>query len=100
MFNPWKKSNPLPLLVKLKLVRVLHFPYEDLPSSWPTAVQSLTHLGISVENFDFNWISHLLDLQTLVVRSSNIFRTSPATIWKMKKLRHLNVNKLFVAWDF
>ncbi|KAK6787286.1 hypothetical protein RDI58_015811 [Solanum bulbocastanum] len=43
-FNPWNRSNPLPLLVKLKLVRVLHFPYEELPSSWPIAVQSLTYL--------------------------------------------------------
>ncbi|XP_015168438.1 putative late blight resistance protein homolog R1A-10 [Solanum tuberosum] len=101
-FNPWNKSNPLPLLVKLKLVRVLHFPDEDLPSSWPIAVQSLTYLRyleISVEEFDFKWISHLLDLQTLVVDSSKFRRTSPATIWKMKKLRHLNVNELSLVWD-
>ncbi|KAK6787280.1 hypothetical protein RDI58_015805 [Solanum bulbocastanum] len=101
-FNPWNKSNPLPLLVKLKLVRVLHFPYEELPSSWPIALQSLTYLRyleISVEEFDFERISHLLDLQTLVVRSSKFRRTSPATIWKMKKLRHVNVNKLSLVWD-
>ncbi|KAK6787285.1 hypothetical protein RDI58_015810 [Solanum bulbocastanum] len=101
-FNPWKKSNPLPLLVKLKLVRVLHFPYEELPSSWPIAVQSLTdlrYLEISVEEFDFEWISHLLDLQTLVVCSSKFRRTSPATIWKMKKLRHVNVKKFSLVWD-
>ncbi|KAH0658994.1 hypothetical protein KY285_027545 [Solanum tuberosum] len=101
-FNSGNISNLLPLLVKLRLVRVLHFLYEDLPSSWPTAVQSLTHLRyleISVEEFDFEWISHLLDLQTLVVRSSKFLRTSPATIWKMKKLRHLNVKKLSLVWD-
>ncbi|KAG5601801.1 hypothetical protein H5410_033171 [Solanum commersonii] len=101
-FNSWKVSNPIPLLVKLILVWVLHFPYEDLPSSWPITVQSLTHLRylkISVEEFDFKWISHLLDLQTLVVHSSKLRRTSPATIWKMKKLRHLNVNKLCLVWD-
>ncbi|KAK6787273.1 hypothetical protein RDI58_015798 [Solanum bulbocastanum] len=100
--NPWNKSNPLPLLVKLKLVRVLCFPYEELLSSWPIAVQSLTYLRyleISVEEFDFEWISHLLDLQTLVVRSSKFRRTSPATIWKMKKLRHVNVKKLSLVWD-
>ncbi|KAK6787287.1 hypothetical protein RDI58_015812 [Solanum bulbocastanum] len=101
-FNPWNKTNPLPLLVKLKLVRVLHFPYKELPSSWPIAVQSLTYLRyleISVEEFDFECISHLVDLQTLVVSSSKFIRTSPATIWKMKKLRHLNVNKLSLVWD-
>ncbi|KAG5601794.1 hypothetical protein H5410_033164, partial [Solanum commersonii] len=79
--SKYKVSNPIPLLVKLRVVRVLHFPYEDLPSSWPIA------------------ISHLLDLQTVVVHSSKLRRTSPATIWKMKKLRHLNVNKLYLVWD-
>ncbi|XP_049406291.1 putative late blight resistance protein homolog R1B-23 [Solanum stenotomum] len=96
-FNTWNLSNPLPILVKLRLVRVLHFPYGELPSSWHIAVQSLTHLRyleISVEEFDFKWISHMLDLQTLVIHSSNFLRTSPTTIWKMKKLRHVNVNKL------
>ncbi|KAH0662595.1 hypothetical protein KY284_027526 [Solanum tuberosum] len=101
-FNTWNLSNPLPLLVKLKLVRVLHFPLAKLPSSWPSAVQSLTHLRyleIYVQEFDFKWISHMLDLQTLVVRSSNSLRTSLAAIWKMTKLRHLDIYNLSLIWD-
>ncbi|KAG5601812.1 hypothetical protein H5410_033182 [Solanum commersonii] len=96
-FNTWNLSNPLPLLVKLRLVRVLHFPLAKLPSSWPSAVQSLTHLRyleIYVQEFNFKWISHLLDLQTLVVRSSNSLRTSLAAIWKMTKLRHVDIYNL------
>ncbi|PHU30086.1 hypothetical protein BC332_02179 [Capsicum chinense] len=41
-FNTWNISNPL--LVKIRLIPVLHFPYAKLPSSWPSAIQSLSHL--------------------------------------------------------
>ncbi|WMV34862.1 hypothetical protein MTR67_028247 [Solanum verrucosum] len=61
-FNSWNASNPLPLLVKLRLVRVCIF-----------LMRICQVLGLS--------------------------RTSPAAIWKMKKLRHLNVNKLCLVWD-
>ncbi|XP_055831683.1 putative late blight resistance protein homolog R1C-3 [Solanum dulcamara] len=101
-FNTWNITNPLPLLVKLRLVRVLHFPHAKLPSSWPSAVQSLTHLRyleIYVREFDFKWISHLLDLQTLVVHSSNSLRTSLAAMWKMTKLRHVDIYNLSLVWD-
>ncbi|XP_009622003.1 putative late blight resistance protein homolog R1C-3 isoform X1 [Nicotiana tomentosiformis] len=101
-FNTWNRSNPLPLLVKLRLVRVLNLMKVELPSSWATSVQSLTHLRyleIFVEEFDFKWISHLHELQTLVVDSVQFLRTSPAAIWKMMKLRHVNINRLTSVWE-
>ncbi|KAH0662601.1 hypothetical protein KY284_027532 [Solanum tuberosum] len=103
-FNTWiRSSNPLVLLEKLRLVRVLHFPDVNLPSCWRSAVQSLTHLRyleIYVEEFDFEWISHLLNLQTLVVRTSKSLRIlSPAAMWKMMKLRHLNIINLCFLWE-
>ncbi|PHT60550.1 hypothetical protein CQW23_02913 [Capsicum baccatum] len=66
-FNTWNISNPL--LVKIRLIPVLHFPYEKLPSSWPSAIQSLSHL-----------------------------RISSAAIWKMTKLRHIENLKTFRAY--
>ncbi|KAK4374293.1 hypothetical protein RND71_004970 [Anisodus tanguticus] len=78
-FNTWRLSNPLPLIVKLRLVRALDLLKVKLPSSWAAAVQSLTHLkylAISVKEFDFKWISHLQDLQTLDARK--FIRTSGA----------------------
>nr|XP_018625244.1 putative late blight resistance protein homolog R1B-8 [Nicotiana tomentosiformis] len=67
VFNTWNRSDPLPLLAKLRLVRVLHFLDVELPRSWATVVQSLTHLrylAINVFNFDFKWVSHMHQLQT------------------------------------
>ncbi|XP_070006062.1 putative late blight resistance protein homolog R1C-3 [Nicotiana sylvestris] len=104
-FNTWSyyRSDPLPLLVKLRLVRVLRLMDADyLPSSWTTAVQSLTHLRyleISVGQFDFKWISHLLDLQTLVVRSAISNPMTLLAIWKMTKLRHVNITKFSLVWE-
>ncbi|KAJ8560181.1 hypothetical protein K7X08_004239 [Anisodus acutangulus] len=100
-FNTWNRSNPLPLLVKLRLVRVLHLPDVELPSSWPSAVNSLTHLkylNIYVQEFDFEWISDLFDLQTLLVHTSNtLIRTLPTAFWKMTKLRHVNIYRFPLA---
>ncbi|XP_019248763.1 PREDICTED: putative late blight resistance protein homolog R1B-12 [Nicotiana attenuata] len=67
--NAWKRSNPLPLLVKLRFVRVLHLMDVKLTSSSAKAVQSLTllrYLAVRVEDeFEFSWVSQLHDLQTL-----------------------------------
>ncbi|XP_009596957.1 putative late blight resistance protein homolog R1B-23 [Nicotiana tomentosiformis] len=104
-FNTWNyyQSDPLPLLVKLRLVRVLRLMDADyLPSSWTTAVQSLTYLRyleISVKEFDFKWISHLLDLQTLVVRSAICNPMTSLAIWRMSKLRHVNITKFSLVWE-
>ncbi|WMV34856.1 hypothetical protein MTR67_028241 [Solanum verrucosum] len=71
-----------------------------LPSSWANEVQSLTHLRyleIYVKEFDFKWISHLLNLQTL--RSPSTLRTSPGAIWKMTKQRHVQIYELSFVWE-
>ncbi|KAK4719019.1 hypothetical protein R3W88_017357 [Solanum pinnatisectum] len=93
-FYTWNRSNPFSLLEKLKLVRLLKFMEVCLPSSWASEVQLLTHLRylkINVKEFDFKWISHLLDLQTLIIHSPNTLRTSPGAIWKMTKLRLVEI---------
>ncbi|XP_016442760.2 putative late blight resistance protein homolog R1C-3 [Nicotiana tabacum] len=61
--NIWNRSDSLHSPVKLRFVQALHLNERELPSSWITAVQSLTHLrylAICVEKFDFKWVSHLL----------------------------------------
>ncbi|XP_059299462.1 putative late blight resistance protein homolog R1B-16 [Lycium ferocissimum] len=68
-FNKWgNRSDPLSLLVKLRFVRVLNLMYVELPNSWATAISSFPHLrylALRVKHFEFKWISHLHNLQTL-----------------------------------
>ncbi|XP_049404123.1 putative late blight resistance protein homolog R1B-17 [Solanum stenotomum] len=100
-FSILDSKNPFRLLNNLKLVRVLHLLDIYLDNSLPTAFQSLAHLrylAIFVKAFDCKWVSHLLHLQTLRVRSSYIM-ISPA-IWKMSKLRHVDINEFPVTvWE-
>ncbi|XP_060194812.1 putative late blight resistance protein homolog R1B-17 isoform X2 [Lycium barbarum] len=101
-FNTWKGSVLLPLLVELRLVRALNLLDVQLPRSWAGAVHSLVrlrYLAIFVEEFEFKWVSHLDQLQTLEVSSTKKLRTSPA-IWKMTKLRHVNIRSQFsFIWE-
>ncbi|KAG5601791.1 hypothetical protein H5410_033161 [Solanum commersonii] len=74
--NTWNNQywNPLDLLVKLRFVRALDLMDVELPDSWATAIQSLTelrYLALYVRQFELEWISHLHDLQTLQLKSSN-----------------------------
>ncbi|KAH0668546.1 hypothetical protein KY289_023039 [Solanum tuberosum] len=100
-FSILDRKNPFRLLNNLKLVRVLHLLDIYLDNSLPTAFQSLAHLrylAIFVKAFDCKWVSHLLHLQTLRVRSSYIM-ISPA-IWKMSKLRHVDINEFPITiWE-
>ncbi|XP_019247993.1 PREDICTED: putative late blight resistance protein homolog R1B-16 [Nicotiana attenuata] len=100
--NTWDPSVTLPLLAKLRFVQAFHSLDVKLPSSWVMAVQSLTHLrylAISVEEFDFKWVSHLHDLQTLHVVSRKYVRSSPSIIWEMTKLRHLYIFCFSFIWE-
>ncbi|KAK4350860.1 hypothetical protein RND71_030173 [Anisodus tanguticus] len=78
-----------PLLDNFRFIRVLNLLDIYLESSWATAIQAVSHLrylAICTKEFDFQWVSHLLDLQTLRVmwKDSTKMRlkTSPA-IWKI-----------------
>ncbi|KAG5603768.1 hypothetical protein H5410_025260 [Solanum commersonii] len=100
-FSILDRKNPFRLLNNLKLVRVLHLLDIYLNNSLPAAFQSLAHLrylAIFVKAFDCKWVSHLLHLQTLRVRSSYIMISS--AIWKMSKLRHVDINEFPVTvWE-
>ncbi|XP_004242252.1 putative late blight resistance protein homolog R1C-3 [Solanum lycopersicum] len=96
--------NPLDLVVKLRSVRALHLMEVSLPDSWATAIQSLTelrYLTLHVRQFEFEWISHLHHLQTLQLKLRNYksIRLRAATIWEMKKLRHVNIYSFPVVWE-
>ncbi|PHT29785.1 hypothetical protein CQW23_30633 [Capsicum baccatum] len=98
-FSISKKKNLFPLLNNLRLIRVLHLLDFYLDDSWAAAFQSLTnlrYLAIFVKAFHFKWVSHLVHLQTLGVRSSYIMM-SPA-IWKLEKLRHVDINEFPIRW--
>ncbi|PHT96718.1 hypothetical protein BC332_34355 [Capsicum chinense] len=99
-FSISKTKNLFPLLNNFRLIRVLHLLDFYLDNSWAAACQSLTHLrylAIFVKVFHFKWVSHLVHLQTLGVRSSYIM-ILPA-IWKLEKLRHVDVNEFPIRWE-
>ncbi|KAG5603428.1 hypothetical protein H5410_034798 [Solanum commersonii] len=102
--NTWNNqySNPLDLLVKLRFVRALHLMDVELPDSWATAIQSLTelrYLALCVKQFELKWISHLHNLQTLQVKSSEKLRLRAATLSEMTKLRHVKIDCFFMVWE-
>ncbi|KAK4719025.1 hypothetical protein R3W88_017363 [Solanum pinnatisectum] len=102
--NTWNNQywNPLDLLVKLRFVRALHLMDLALPDSWATAMQLLTelrYLALHVRQFKLEWISHLHNLQTLQLKSSKRIRLRAATLWEMKKLRHVNIDSFSVVWE-
>nr|ANJ02796.1 RGA 0.1 [Solanum demissum] len=95
------------VLKNLRFIRVLHLLDVNLERcSWVTAVQVVTHLrylAIRTQEFDFQWVSHLHDLQTLQVvgnddKLSGCFETSPS-IWKMQKLRHVDIQDFSFKWE-
>ncbi|MCD7472530.1 hypothetical protein HAX54_013788 [Datura stramonium] len=95
------------LLVNLKLIRVLHLLDINMESAWEfqsspaSLLENLTHLkylAIFVKKFDFKWVSHMNDLQTLRVLSHQRIKTSP-DFWKMKKLRHVDISEFSFIWE-
>ncbi|KAG5603431.1 hypothetical protein H5410_034801 [Solanum commersonii] len=104
--NTWNNQylNPLDLVVKLRFVRALHMMDVALPNSWATAMQSLTQLryiALYVKQFELEWISHLHNLQTLQLKlSSKRIGLRAAALREMTKLRHVNIDCFFVAWEY
>ncbi|XP_015078104.1 putative late blight resistance protein homolog R1C-3 [Solanum pennellii] len=95
-------SNPLDLLVKLRFVRALHLMDVELPDSWASAIQSLTelrYLALCVKQFELEWISHLHNLQTLQVNSSEKLCLRASTVSEMTKLRHVKIECFFMVWE-
>nr|XP_016433301.1 PREDICTED: putative late blight resistance protein homolog R1A-10 isoform X2 [Nicotiana tabacum] len=72
---------------------------------WARAMEAVTHLrflAIHTQEFRFQWVDHLLDLQTLRVGWQPISlssRISPAGLWKMQKLRHVDIKEIKFAWE-
>ncbi|KAF3673488.1 putative late blight resistance protein -like protein R1B-14-like [Capsicum annuum] len=105
-FSPGDEISLFHVLDNLKFIRVLHLLDVDLKRhSWATAVQVVTHLrylAICTQEFDFKWVSHLHDLQTLqVVRKDDLLghlQTSPS-FWKMQKLRHVDIQDFSFKWE-
>ncbi|XP_019243229.1 PREDICTED: putative late blight resistance protein homolog R1A-10 isoform X1 [Nicotiana attenuata] len=86
------RSYDLSSVGDLRLVSVLDFKnciledYEDI-------LQSLVHvryLRMCCEEFSFKWVSHLCNLETLLVDSNRTVEGTPH-IWKMTKLKHVQI---------
>ncbi|PHU02068.1 hypothetical protein BC332_27319 [Capsicum chinense] len=97
----------LSLLINLRFIRVLHLLDVNMESAWEfqsstaSKLGKLTHLkylAIFVRKFDFKWVSHMGNLQTLRVHSHQRIKTSP-DIWKMKKLRHVDISEFSFIWE-
>ncbi|KAM3269472.1 hypothetical protein P3S67_030354 [Capsicum chacoense] len=95
------------LLINLRFIRVLHLLDVNMESAWEfqgstaSKLGKLTHLkylAIFVRKFDFKWVSHMGNLQTLRVHSHQRIKTSP-DIWKMKKLRHVDISEFSFIWE-
>ncbi|KAH0640727.1 hypothetical protein KY290_037956 [Solanum tuberosum] len=95
------------VLENLRFIQVLNLLDVNLERrSWVTAVQVVTllrYLAIRTQEFDFQWVSHLHDLQTLQVVQNDdqllgYFETSPS-IWKMQKLRHVDIQDFSFKWE-
>ncbi|WMV28160.1 hypothetical protein MTR67_021545 [Solanum verrucosum] len=106
-FYSSKCMDLVSLLINLRLIRVLHLLDINMDSTWEfqnspaSTLESLTHLkylAIYAKKFDFKWVSHMIDLQTLRVHSHQRIKTSP-DIWKMKKLRHVDITEFSFIWE-
>nr|XP_016459940.1 PREDICTED: putative late blight resistance protein homolog R1B-16 [Nicotiana tabacum]XP_016459941.1 PREDICTED: putative late blight resistance protein homolog R1B-16 [Nicotiana tabacum] len=99
-------TNHVHLLDCIRHIRVLDLLNVYLSgSSWARAMQAVTHLrylAIHTQEFRFQWVDHLLDLQTLRVGWQPIelgSKISPAGLWKMQKLRHVDIKEIKFAWE-
>nr|XP_018623950.1 late blight resistance protein R1-A-like [Nicotiana tomentosiformis] len=82
----------------LRLLRVLDFK-NCIPGDYTNIVdilQSLVYLrylGMCFEKFFFEWVSHMCDLETLLVDTEILGEGTPH-IWKMTKLKHVDLETL------
>ncbi|XP_018629589.2 putative late blight resistance protein homolog R1A-10 [Nicotiana tomentosiformis] len=82
----------------LRLLRVLDFK-NCIPGDYTNIVdilQSLVYLrylGMCFEKFFFEWVSHMCDLETLLVDTERVVEGTPH-IWKMTKLKHVDLATL------
>ncbi|XP_059304770.1 putative late blight resistance protein homolog R1B-12 isoform X2 [Lycium ferocissimum] len=104
-FYAWDQISLFPLLDNFRFMRVLNLLDIYLESSWASAMQALTqlrYLAIRTKEFDFQWVSHLLDLQTLRVvweDSTRMHLKTSSAIWKMQNLRHVDINEFSFKWE-
>ncbi|OIT33821.1 putative late blight resistance protein -like r1b-14 [Nicotiana attenuata] len=66
-----------------------------------TSLESLSHLrylSIRIDRFDFQQVSGMCHLETLVVRHSEGTVLLSTTFWKLAKLRHVHISK--AKFDF
>ncbi|KAJ8547026.1 hypothetical protein K7X08_010612 [Anisodus acutangulus] len=103
-FYAWDQISLFPLLDNVRFIRVLNLLDIYLKSSWATTMQAASHLrylAICTKEFDFQWVSHLLDLQTLRVewRDSTKILLKTSAIWKMQKLRHVDIDEFSFTWE-
>ncbi|XP_019263674.1 PREDICTED: putative late blight resistance protein homolog R1C-3 [Nicotiana attenuata] len=79
----------------LRLLRVLDFK-NCIPGDYTNIediLQSLVHLrylAMCFEKFFFEWVSHMCDLETLLVDTERMVDATPH-IWKMTKLKHVDL---------
>ncbi|XP_070028006.1 putative late blight resistance protein homolog R1A-10 [Nicotiana sylvestris] len=78
-----------------RLLRVLDFrncipgDYTNIEDILQSLVY-LRYLGMCFEKFFFEWVSHMCDLETLLVDTERIVEATPH-IWKMTKLKHVDL---------
>ncbi|XP_059289534.1 LOW QUALITY PROTEIN: putative late blight resistance protein homolog R1A-3 [Lycium ferocissimum] len=85
---------------KLRLVKVLDLSSCEVDPLSLATLNPLIHLkylAVKIEAFRFHPESHLLHLETLIVKRffDNSCIKLPANFWKMEKLRHVEINNAY-----
>ncbi|PHT39475.1 hypothetical protein CQW23_23048 [Capsicum baccatum] len=87
-WNPFRQVSEVRLLKALDLSS---FFVRALSSATLKPLIHLKYLAVKAEKFHFHPEPHLSHLETLIVRSYAQYPLLPASFWKMKKLRHVEI---------
>ncbi|PHT39440.1 hypothetical protein CQW23_23013 [Capsicum baccatum] len=88
--------DPFGLASKLRLLKVLDLSYIRVRDSSSATLEPLIHLkylAVFTDKFYFHRESHLLHLETLIVKCLPNHTSLPGSFWRMEKLRHVEISK-------
>ncbi|PHT39443.1 hypothetical protein CQW23_23016 [Capsicum baccatum] len=89
-WNPFRQVSEVRLLKVLDLSSF--YVRRSLSSATLKPLIHLKYLAVEAEKFHFHPEPHLPHLETLIVRFYGQSPSLPASFWKMKKLRHVEIN--------
>ncbi|KAM3326791.1 hypothetical protein P3S67_001917 [Capsicum chacoense] len=95
-------QNPFSQVTNLRLLKVLDLSSHIVHYLSSATLQPLIHLkylAVTADKFHFHEKSHLLLLETLVVKWLCGCTWLPTNFWKMEKLRHVEITRAVSCWE-